>query len=202
MRQVLGDQLADFADIYDEDVELVSVARPQASNCDTLVKRLISSRQVPQLRWVQAANDRDAAASALPTTIDAEVRDLLVDQIAEASEVLSELMDCEQVGVRLETLTAPMCPRFHVDNVPCRLLITLSGPATEWIRNGDVDWAVFGDLETTAPPVKADGQIQHMTTGNWSLLKGGAWNDGFDGVVHRSPHAAGERLLLSLDPIV
>ncbi|HAK52328.1 MAG TPA: hypothetical protein DCM54_10575 [Gammaproteobacteria bacterium] len=33
------------------------------------------------------------------------------------------------------------------------------------------------------------------------MLKGGNWQDDFSGVVHRSPHQEGERLLLTLDPI-
>ena len=201
MRQVIGSQLGDFAAIYDEDVEIVSVTRPQARAYEGLAERLIRSRQVPQARWVQAADDPEAPASELPATLDADVRSALLDQIAEASEMLGELVDCERVGVRLETLSAPMCPRFHADYVPCRMLTTLCGVGTEWIRNSDVDWAVFADLETIAPPVKANRQVQRLTTGHWSLLKGGAWNGGFRGVVHRSPHDVGERLLLSLDPV-
>ncbi len=201
MRQVIGGELGDFAAIYDEDVEIVSVTRPQARTYEGLAERLIRSRQVPQARWVQPADDPEVPASELPAILDADVRSALLDQIAEASEMLGELVDCERVGVRLETLSAPMCPRFHADYVPCRMLITLSGVGTEWIPNGDVDWAVFHDLETTAPPVKANRQVQRLTTGHWSLLKGGAWDDCFRGVVHRSPHDVGERLLLSLDPV-
>ena len=201
MRQVTGSQLGDFAAFYDDDVEIVSVARAEARTCEAYARRLIRSRHVPQLRWVQAADDREAPANELPATLDADVRSALVDQIAEASEMLGELIDCERVGVRLETLSAPMCPRFHADHVLCRMLVTLSGAGTEWIPNGDVDWDVFANLDTTAPPVRASRQVQQLTTGHWSLLKGGAWTDGFRGVVHRSPHGVGERLLLALDPV-
>ena len=201
MRQVTGGQLGDFAAIYDDDVEVVSVARPKAATHEAHARRLISSRHVPQLRWVQAADDREAPPNELPATIDADVRSALVDQIAEASEMFGELMGCERVGVRLETLSAPMCPRFHADHVLCRMLITLSGAGTEWIPNSDVDWDVFANLETVAPPVQANRQVQQLTTGHWSLLKGGAWTDGFRGVVHRSPHGVGERVLLALDPV-
>ena len=201
MRQVISNQLGDFAAIYDEDVEIVSVTRPQAHTCEALLKRLIRSRQVPQFQWVQPVDDPETSASELLATLDADEHSALLDQIAEASEMLGELMDCEQVGVRLETLSAPMCPRFHVDHVPCRMLITLSGVGTEWIPNNDVDWAAFADLETMAPPIQAKRQILQLATGHWSLLKGGAWNNSFAGVVHRSPHGVGERLLLSLDPV-
>ena len=201
MRQVLGDRLGDFAAIYDQDVEIVSVTRSQAEECEALADRLIRSRQVPELRWVQSVSDSDASARTLPETIDAEVHTALVDQIAQASEMLGELTDCEQVGIRLTTLHRPMCPRFHVDHIPFRMLITLSGEGTEWIPNDDVDWSVFENLETQEPPVQADRHVQRLATGNWSLLKGGAWQSQFRGVVHRSPHGVGERLLLSLDPV-
>lgn len=200
MRQVVGGSLGDFAAVYDEDVEVVSVERPRPSTCDAFAERLVRSRQVPQLRWVQPADDPEAPARELPA-IDADIHSALLDEIVEASQMLGELMDCERVGVRLETLSAPMCPRFHTDHVPCRMLITLSGVGTEWIPNSHVDWAVFADLETIAPPVQANRQVQRLTTGHWSLLKGGAWDEGFRGVVHRSPHGVGERLLLSLDPV-
>ena len=201
MRQVVSDQLGDFAAIYDEDVEIVSVSRPHARTCEALARRLTRSRQVPGLQWVQPADDPEIPASELPATIDADAHSALLDEIAEASEMLGELLHCERVGVRLKTLSAPMCPRFHVDHVPCRMLITLSGSGTEWIPNGDVDWDVFSDLDTMAPPLQANRQIRQLTTGHWSLLKGGAWNGRFGGVVHRSPHEVGERLLLSLDPV-
>ena len=202
MRSVSSDELAAFASIHDEAVELVSVQRPLASQCEPLARRLIDSRQAPHLRWVQPAGDCDAAAAALPPAVDHDVRAMLAGQVAEAGVVLGELMGCREVKVRMETLSAPMCPRFHVDHLPCRLLITLSGAGTEWISNGDVDWAVFADPDAMAPPVKADGQVYQLDTGHWSLLKGGAWTDAFSGVVHRSPHGDGERLLLSLDPVV
>ena len=66
MRQVVSDALGDFSAIYDEDVEVVCVTRPQASTCKTFADQLISARQVPQLRWVQAANDPDAPSKVLP----------------------------------------------------------------------------------------------------------------------------------------
>ena len=202
MRQVLSDQLSDFAAIYDENVEIVSVKRDQANACEVLSERLIKSRQVPELRWIQPVDDPDASARALPTRIDCDVRSALLAQITEASELLGELIECDRVGIRLETLNAPMCPRFHVDHIPCRMLITLSGVGTEWIPNPDVDWGVFDDLNATELPVQTDGQIQRLNTGDWSLLKGGGWQERFRGVVHRSPHDVGERLLLALDPVV
>ena len=201
MRQVHGDQLSDFAAIYEEDVEIVSVTRPQAQDCESLSKELIRSRQLPELRWVQQVDDHEAARNVLPTTIESDSHSVLCNQITEASEMLGALTECRSVGIRLMTLSAPMCPRFHVDHIPCRMLITLCGVGTDWIKNREVDWDVLDDLQTSAPPIQENRQIQRLSTGNWSILKGGAWKDGYRGVVHRSPHDVGERLLLSLDPV-
>ena len=201
MRHVYSDQLADFAAIYQQDVEVVSVTRQRSSSLDTVSEELIRSRRIPETRWVQGTNDPDAAKNALSATIGSEAHTALSAEISEASELLGLLTECNEVGIRLETLRAPMCPRFHVDFVHCRMLITLAGAGTDWIPNGDVDWEAFGDRTSTAPPVHADAEIQQLSAGNWSLLKGGKWSDHFDGVVHRSPHDEGERLLLTLDPI-
>ena len=202
MQHVMSQEMGDFARIYDEDVELVSVTRGGAQAITEASARLIETRQTLRQRWVQEVRDTQAAYQALPDSIDTTARATIADEVSLASEDLAELIGCEQVGVRLETLNAPMCPRFHVDQVQCRLLATLVGPATEWIANDEVDWTAFADLGNIAPPLRADTHIRQLQAGHWSLLKGGSWHDDFNGVVHRSPHSAGERVLLSLDPIV
>ena len=126
---------------------------------------------------------------------------MLVDLILESGEVLGSLVDCKKIGVRVATLRSPMCPLFHVDNIRCRMLITLCGEGTQWISNQDVDWEVFLDKENKDIPIKENVDIKQLATGYWSLLKGGAWNDNFIGVVHRSPHDKKDRLILSIDPI-
>ncbi|MYE14383.1 MAG: DUF1826 domain-containing protein [Gammaproteobacteria bacterium] len=201
MHCLLTDRTDDFAAIHDEDVELVSVARPPAGPLDALAEHLFKSRQAVQTEWEQAAGDPDAPLAALSMGIDADWLGALGNEITLAGEMLGELVGCERVGIRVTTLRRPMCPRFHVDHVPCRMLVTIRGPGTEWIANGDVDGALLAARDTDAPPVRPGGHIRRLPTRNWSLLKGGAWDHGFGGVVHRSPHGTDERLLLSFDPL-
>ena len=201
MRHLLSDEAGDFAAIYDEDVELVSVARPASAPLAALAEQLFASRQVVQAQWEQAAGDPDAPSAALSMVTDADWLGALTEEVALASDMLSELLGCERVGIRVTTLRSPMCPRFHADHVPCRMLITVSGPGTEWIPSDHVNRALLACRDSDAPPIRDGGDIKHLATGNWSLLKGGAWDGRFGGVVHRSPHGAGERLLLSLDPV-
>ncbi len=201
MHCLLSDRTGDFAAIYGQDVELVSVARPASGSLDALAEHLSASRRAVQAEWEQAAQDPEAPLTALSPWIDADWLGALSEEITLASDMLSELVGCERVGIRVATLRRPMCPRFHVDHVPCRMLVTIGGPGTEWIASDDVDRALLAARDTDAPPVRRGRDIRRLPTRNWSLLKGGAWDGRFGGVVHRSPHETAERLLLSFDPL-
>jgi len=201
MRQLYSDEVGDLAAIYETDIELVTVTRPRSASLEALASQLFTNRTVVQARWEQDKTDQEAAVCALSSSIDAERLGSISDEITLAGDVLSELLGCERVGIRVTTLNGPMCPRFHIDQVPCRLLITISGQGTEWIPSDDVAWALFADRSTATTPLRSGRQIQQLGTGHWALLKGGAWDEQFSGVVHRSPHLSGERLLLTMDPI-
>ena len=58
----------------------------------------------------------------------------------------------------------------------------------------------FLTKDSNKSPLKDRYKIKNFKTGEWSLLKGGSWQENFNGVVHRSPHNNEERLLLSIDP--
>jgi hypothetical protein len=92
-----------------------------------------------------------------------------------------------------------MCPRFHVDHVPVRLITTYAGVGSQWLMEGVMDRRRLAQPE--AEPADAS-LIQQMRSGDVALLKGEKWqgNEGY-GLIHRSPQLApGERrLILSLD---
>lgn len=106
------------------------------------------------------------------------------------------LLDARCVGLRVHALDRAMCPRFHVDHVPLRLLTTYAGPGSEWLGEGAVSRS---RLAQEQPDPSA---IRQLAVGDVALLKGEKWlgNQGA-GLVHRSPALArGERrLILSLD---
>ncbi|HEN8799519.1 TPA: DUF1826 domain-containing protein [Pseudomonas putida] len=104
------------------------------------------------------------------------------------------LVGAQRVGLRLRLLAGPMCPRFHVDNVPLRLLTTYLGPGSEWLPEHATP---RGKLHTEDVPVD---NIQQLDAGDVAVVKGEKWqgNEG-SGLVHRSPPGQQGRLLLSLD---
>lgn len=122
--------------------------------------------------------------------------------IADVSWLVSAfacLLGARRIGVRLRVLDKAMCPRFHVDHVPVRLITTYAGFGSEWLREGAMDRRQLG--QAAAEP-QDDTLIQKIDSGEVALLKGEKWhgNEGF-GLIHRSPHLdPGERrLILTLD---
>ena len=109
------------------------------------------------------------------------------------------LLGAKRIGLRLRALDKAMCPRFHVDHVPVRLITTYAGPGSQWLKEGMIERRLLGQL-TAEPTIKS--HIEHINVGEVALLKGEKWqgNEGF-GLVHRSPAVAeGERrLILTLD---
>ena len=201
MKSIFSDQYSALEYIYSDEVELVSINRPNFSDVEELSLKFIKSKQPLKLRWVQDLDDKNSIKNVLPESIESSFRSVLMFQIDESIKILNSLMGCKKVRIRLETLRSPMCPLFHVDNIQFRLLMTLCGKGTEWIPNNLVDWEILSDINNDNNPVSADSEIQEFQVGNLSLLKGGAWNNHFNGVVHRSPLSDEDRLLLSLDPI-
>jgi hypothetical protein len=201
VRHVMSTEIVDFREIYKSDVEMVSVIRKNLQELEPLAQELVASRNIAEMRWEQAAISAGDPLRSVQHSMPAELKEALSKEVALASNVLNELLGCSRIGVRMATLSEPMCPRFHVDHVPCRLLTTITGPATEWIASEDVIKSVLADTATVELPVRSGGKLRQLPGGCWSLLKGGSWQDEFQGVVHRSPHQDGERLLISFDPI-
>lgn len=122
--------------------------------------------------------------------------------IADVSWLVSAfacLLGAQRIGVRLRVLYKAMCPRFHVDHVPVRLITTYAGVGSQWLKEGGMDRRQLSQPE--AEPTD-NSLIQQIGSGAVALLKGEKWhgNEGF-GLIHRSPQLApGERrLILTLD---
>lgn len=109
------------------------------------------------------------------------------------------LFDAKRIGLRLRVLDKAMCPRFHVDHVPVRLITSYAGVGSEWLREGVMARQRLGD--PAAEPSDAT-LIERSVAGHVLLAKGEKWigNEG-GGLIHRSPQPpVGERrLLVTLD---
>ena len=122
-----------------------------------------------------------------------------VADVAWLVRAFSCLVDARRIGLRLRLLDKPMCPRFHVDHVPLRLISTYAGAGSEWLHESGMRRRRLGDPATEPTEPAA---IQQLGAGDVALFKGEKWlgNEGA-GIIHRSPQATNteRRLILTLD---
>ncbi|RZV13524.1 DUF1826 domain-containing protein [Aliarcobacter butzleri] len=129
------------------------------------------------------------------------------EDIAGLVDMFCYLFELKQVGMRLKVLDKAMCPKFHVDKVPCRLVTTYQGTATEWLPYELVDqtklgWGCNGLADCESGLYKSESDIQQLNCGDVALIKGTLWEGNENaGLVHRSPELITneKRLILTLD---
>lgn len=183
-RQLQADEVSILTHIYDADVNLAVWQRKLSQQVSGYASWLLSQAQPCAWQEVVArSNTSQRGHELLP---EHKHKDGFVADLAEITEMFCCLFELEAVGLRLRVLDKAMCPKFHTDRVPCRLITTYSGAGTQW-RN---------------PQYSSDCDVQQINDGEIALLKGDAWqgNEG-QGLVHRSPAlpAQQKRLLLTLD---
>ena len=195
-----------FADIYQEEVNIVTWQRELSQTLKDSVRGFIASKPTFQTSLtVTTKNVLLSLQKELGSTHQIE----LIENIAELVDVFCFLLETKQVGLRLAVLDRAMCPKFHVDRVPCRLITTYQGIATEWLSHESVDRTKLGHGSNGLPDNESglyqhDDDIQQLRCGDVALLKGETWyNNEGTGLVHRSPALpdSERRLVLTLDVV-
>ena len=200
MKAVFGNSFYDFENLILKQVEVVGVLPEKFEEIISFAKKVAKNKKNLELEFSYPFNQDKELESFFSKSLDMNDVALITNPIVEVSKILRKLTKCKKVNIKLTSLRSPMCPIFHVDNIPCRFLVTLYGSGTEWIPHDEVDWKIFDEKDSNKSPLKDRSKIKNFKTGEWSLLKGGSWQENFNGVVHRSPHNNEERLLLSIDP--
>jgi hypothetical protein len=161
---------------------LVALNEPLA---DSMVIELNSEDAKPNLRGL-ASSCRDL-----------EGYEGFVADVSWLVSAFACLLGAKRIGVRLRLLDKAMCPRFHVDHVPVRLITTYAGIGSQWLREGVMD-----RRKLSQPDAEPSERIEQIQCGEVALLKGTKWhgNEGH-GLIHRSPalKADERRLILTLD---
>jgi len=195
-----------LSDIYDPANNIAIWQRELDQKTDTSVDLLFKKTQSLKIAGVATPESGDNAA--LLEALDGfEGAEVLRHETNELIDMFCYLFDLKRVGLRMTMLESAMCPRFHVDRVPCRLVTTFHGVATEWLPHDLVDRTKLGRGNNGLPDdqsgiYKNPDDIHQLTQGDVALLKGELWEGNENaGLVHRSPQVnSGEkRLLLTLD---
>ena len=199
------DQLDVLTQFYSHQFNIVIWRRSLSDQLQAAAEFI--SRTHPGLQLAISVDPEKTASSLTKEIGSTELCAVFSKDVAELVEIFCCLFDQKNVGLRLKVLDSAMCPRFHVDRVPCRLVTTYHGMATQWLPDSAADRSKLGTGNGGFPD-DASGlftqpqSIQSMRRGDVALLKGELWEDNEgSGIIHRSPHISNSdpRLLLTLD---
>ncbi|MBC3475987.1 MULTISPECIES: DUF1826 domain-containing protein [Pseudomonas] len=196
IRQVAGESPRSLSDILLDGVNLAVWQRRLPVQVQDFASLLLGQGQLlADARVLEVNEDRPLQLSPLlPEAADLHGYEGFVADVYWLVSAFTCLVGARRVGLRVRILEGAMCPRFHVDHVPLRLLTTYAGPGSEWLPEGSI---ARDGLSLAHEPVD---KIQRLQAGEVAILKGEKWlgNEGA-GLVHRSPSSNERRLLLSLD---
>ena len=192
-------------DIYLENINMVTWQRTLSSSMKEASEKILKTN--PTLKLSKIVMPQETYSTVNDLLGSSEVSSMLSKDIAELVDMFCYLFGLNRVGLRLTALDGAMCPKFHVDRIPCRLITTYHGIATEWLPHDTADRTKLGHGSQGKPDnqsglFKSSDAIQQLNQGEVALLKGESWrgNQGA-GLIHRSPQLREEksRLLLTLD---
>ena len=201
-----GEDETALSEIYDDKYNISIWSRRLDESIINSAKNIINKQPNLELKlFVRPDNVEDKIKTSFTNN---EELPLISRDIKNLVDMYCYLFELNEIGLSLRVLDKAMCPRFHVDHVPCRLITTYTGVTTQWLPHTSVDRSKLGkgnngkkDEESGLFGQSTD--IKQLCVGDVALLKGESWygNSGA-GLVHRSPHVEdtnSKRLLLTLD---
>lgn len=198
---IRSEYVEDLANIYHDDINLTSWQRPINESVKAYADSYIAKMRDITLKGSPSVlNFSEWIKTKLPND---QFKNDFVSELSDIVEIFSYLFDLSSVDFRLTPLTKRRCPRFHVNEVQCRLITVYSGSGTEWLNQDKTIRTPL--LNPQTPQIELpSAHIYSLQEQEVGLLKGEHWNnrEGF-GVIHRSPEATADhpRLLLTLDII-
>ena len=190
-----SDHCLDLVKIYDDKIDLCMWVPPPCKERQIYGEQL--AMEAFQLRRVIAVDDWSDVLHLFPNGPGVNA---FKEWVTELVEVFATLFGLDHVGLRIASTETPMCPSFHVDRVPARLIHALCGEGCEW-----VDDLVFEHERLSIDErIKKSGMqtaksIKQAPSGAVVIMKGTTWKKGTQPVVHRSPPHNNARAVLTLD---
>lgn len=190
--------------VMDPGTDVVVWLRPVDADLSRDAARLLSR---PGGDFVLRSGDGEDALGALASRLPEAPA--LAQDMGEWLELFRELAGASSVGLRVAALDRPMCPRYHVDHVTVRMVITYAGPGTEFVSRAEVDASRLGHRAGGAPDetsglFRVGTRVHRAAPADVVLLKGAAWpGNEARGAIHRSPGvpAGCRRLVATFDAL-
>ena len=97
--------------------------------------------------------------------------------------------------------TSRGCKRYHIDNVPVRLLVTYFGKGTEWLPRNVCDYLAYYNGENNDKITKIKNSSKFISSWSIAVFKGQKSKEGKKAILHKTPDEALNKksLLMCLD---
>ena len=178
--------------------QLALVERDALGGSSTFFRKLMQTKfniigQVS--RATSAADIRFLLEEDIPPKLQLDpFFELWVDDMANVCNVFCDVVGEDAIGFCLSTERG--CRRYHIDNVPMRLLVTYAGEGTEWLPESASDREAFEGGMANEFILKDPSARQFVGLWDIAVFRGGP-----KGVLHRTPDSAlnGPSILMRLD---
>ena len=164
-----------LTDIYNDNINIAIYKREVSDEIDGYVHELLAlGNTFAIVQIVENKNIKQLLNRTLPDFVN---KDAFIEDVYQVCDMFSVLFDLEKLGLRLTVLEHAMCPRFHVDNIPCRLLTTYGNTGTEWLSEDNLDRNKLGRGNNGLPDEKSgvfsdQNNINIIEKSDIALLKG------------------------------
>ncbi|RUR37793.1 DUF1826 domain-containing protein [Vreelandella populi] len=203
LHAALGTDISVLPRIFEDAINIAVMQRRLPADVALSAKAQYQIERPWQFSWLGAPDER-LVAELKRRAPQPEAADALIDDIVSVAQAVAYLFDTQTVGIRLRVLTEAMCPRFHCDNLPVRLVTTYLGPDSEWLPEEAVNRDGLGAPHPDRPEIVLNPDaVQMLKAGDIALIKGSGWEGSeHSALVHRSPSLSPgqKRLLLTIDP--
>ena len=187
MIQIFNDEMSNLCNFSERDSKLEIVNRQKPAEAAPFFKQLVKSPfwASGELRKNNILNDIEEI---LEGTNSSELQkqafyEEWVDDMANVATLFCKIEKSN--SIKLWVGTNRGCSRYHVDNVPRRLLVTYDGKGTEWLPDEAVDRAAYTKGEPNELIVKDPSSKRFIDEWDIAVFKGGN-----GGLLHRTPDEA------------
>ena len=107
----------------------------------------------------------------------------------------------KQNYLKFSLVTSRGCKRYHIDNVPIRLLVTYHGKGTEWVPSNACNYSAYYNGKQNEKIILNKNKKKFIEPWHIAIFKGQKSIRGEKGILHRTPDEAinSKSLLMRLD---
>ena len=192
------DDIEKISEFSKQDYQLIEIERKNMNNSDSFFREIMYEpfRVIGKISKKNSSEDiKRTLRDIIP--LNSQTNSFYktwVSDMSEICQIFCDTLNSKSVSFCLGTERG--CSRYHIDNVPMRLLVTYMGQGTEWLPNEIANRAAFEEGLPNEKIVKDSSKIKSIKTFNVAIFRGGA-----AGLLHRTPDSAlkNPSILLRLD---